>query len=298
MTTILNLLRCPHCGTPLSREEKSLRCAAGHSFDIAKAGYVNLLPPGKEKHARTGDERDMVKAREEFLSCGHYAMISDALADAAAPYAPRENCTVCDMGCGEGYHTCRFASRLASLTGASVTAVGFDASKYAAERGCKRAVREGFFPKDGIGAPWDGKNTVGFLPGNLFHLPLADHSVNIALSMFAPVAGDEARRILTDDGVLIVVSSGREHLLELRQRIYDDVRLSDELPPVPDGFTEIARISNKYHSSIPDTDTLKALFTMTPFYYKTTEAGRERLFSSEMPLELTVDVNYSIFGVK
>ncbi len=292
------LLRCPHCGTPLSRHDKSLRCDAGHSFDIAKAGYVNLLPPGKEKNARTGDERDMVKAREEFLSRGHYALISDTLADAAAPYTPRENCTVCDMGCGEGYHTCRFASRLAHLTGASVTAVGFDASKYAAERGCKRAVREGFLPKDGLGAPWDEKITVGFLPGNLFHLPLADHSVNIALSMFAPVAGDEARRILTKDGILIVVSSGREHLLELRQRIYDDVRLSDERPPVPDGFTEIARITNNYRTSIPDTDTLKSLFTMTPFYYKTTEAGRERLFSSEMPFEITVDVNYSIFGVK
>ena len=292
------LLTCPHCGTPLSRENKSLRCDAGHTFDIAKAGYVNLLPPGKEKNARTGDERDMVKAREEFLSLGHYAAISDALADAAAQYAPREQYTVCDMGCGEGYHTCRFASRLAGLTGAPVTAVGFDASKYAAERGCKRAVREGFLSKDGIGAPWDGNVTVGFLPGNLFHLPLAGHSVDVALSMFAPVAGDEAKRILKENGILIVVSSGREHLLEMRQRIYDDVRLSDELPPVPDGFTEIARISNRYTTSIPDAEALKSLFTMTPFYYKTTEAGRNRLFAAEMPFELTVDVNYSIFGVK
>lgn len=298
MENMINLLVCPHCGTPLSRENKSLRCDAGHTFDIAKAGYVNLLPPGKEKNARTGDERDMVKAREEFLSAGHYAAISDALADAAAQYAPRESYTVCDMGCGEGYHTCRFAARLAGLTGASVTAVGFDASKYAAERGCKRAVREGFLPKDGVGAPHDGNISVGFFPGNLFHLPLADHCINVALSMFAPVAGDEARRILTDDGILIVVSSGREHLLELRGRIYDDVRLSDELPPVPDGFAEIARISNKYRTSIPDTDTLKNLFTMTPFYYKTTEAGRNRLFSSAMPFELTVDVNYSIFKTK
>ncbi len=293
---LLTLLRCPLCGGLFTRQEKSLRCEAGHSFDIAKAGYVNLLPPGKEKNARTGDERDMVKAREEFLSAGHYAAISDALADAAAQYAPRENYTVCDMGCGEGYHTCRFASRLAERTGASVTAVGFDASKYAAERGCKRAVREGFLPKDGIGVPHESGITVGFLPGNLFHLPLADHSVNVALSMFAPVAGDEARRILTDDGILIVVSSGRDHLLELRRRIYDDVRLSDDLPPIPDGFSEIARISNKYQTILPDTDTLKSLFTMTPFYYKTTEAGRERLFAAEMPFALTVDVNYTILA--
>ena len=297
MTNLLELLVCPVCGAPLTREERSLRCASGHTFDIAKAGYVNLLPPGKEKNARTGDEREMVRAREEFLSLGHYAAISEALADAAAQYVPRKNYTVCDMGCGEGYHTCLFTGRLASLTGAEVLSVGFDASKYAAERGCKRSAREGFFPKDGIGASHEGTAGAYFLPGNLFHLPLADHSVHLALSMFAPVAGDEAKRILMEDGVLIVVSSGRDHLLELRQKIYDEVRFSDELPAVPDGFYEIARIHNRYRTDIPSADVLRALFTMTPFYYKTTEAGRERLFSSEMPFSLTVDVNYSIFGV-
>ena len=294
---ILTLLVCPLCGTALTRTDKSLRCAAGHTFDIAKSGYVNLLPPGKEKNARTGDEREMVRAREEFLSLGHYAPITDALADAAAQYAPRSSYTVCDMGCGEGYHTCRFTKRLAERTGADVLTVGFDASKYAAERGCKRAVREGLMPKDGVGAASDGSAGAYFMPGNIFRLPVADHSVNVALSMFAPVAGDEAKRVLTQDGVLIVVSSGKEHLLEMRRRIYDDVHLSDDLPPVPDGFHEIARIANRYTTDIQTAEHLMSLFTMTPFYYKTTEAGRERLASGTMPFTLTVDVNYSVFGV-
>ena len=104
--------------------------------------------------------------------------------------------------------------------------------------------------------------------------------------------------VLTEDGLLIVVSSGKEHLLEMRQKIYDDVHLSDELPAVPDGFYEIARLNNRYVTAIPTTEALAALFTMTPFYYKTTEAGRERLFSADLPFSVTVDVNYSIFGVK
>lgn len=298
MTNILDLLVCPLCGTPLARTEKSLRCTAGHTFDIAKSGYVNLLPPGKEKNARTGDEKEMVKAREEFLSLGHYGLITDALADAVAHQAPQSSYTVCDMGCGEGYHTCRFAERLASITGADVLAVGFDASKYAAERASKRSVRNGFLPKDGIGAVHEGAVSAYFLPGNIFRLPLADHSVNVALSMFAPVAGDEAKRVLTEDGILVVVSSGKEHLLEMRRRIYDNVHLSDELPVLPDGFREIARIRSRYLTAIQTTEDLMALFTMTPFYYKTTEAGRSRLTSSEMPFTVTVDVNYSIFGVK
>ncbi len=295
---ILNFLVCPHCGTSLTRSDKTLRCAAGHAFDLAKSGYVNLLPPGKEKNARSGDEREMVKAREEFLALGLYAGITDGLASLAAEFAEGTSFTVCDMGCGEGWHTCRFTKRFAEQTGKPVLTTGFDASKYAAERACKLAVREGLMPKDGIGADFDAPASAYFMPGNIFRVPLADRSVNLALSMFAPVAGEEAKRILAQDGLLIVVSSGKEHLLELRQKIYDDVRLSDELPPVPDGFTEAARRSHRYTAEIPTREALAALFTMTPFYYKTTEAGRERLLSSELPFSVTVDVNYSVFRVK
>ena len=301
MKNILDILRCPHCGTPLTRpadNSRTLRCAAGHAFDLAKSGYVNLLPPGKEKNARSGDEREMVKAREEFLSLGLYAGITDGLSSLASESAEGASFTVCDMGCGEGWHTCRFTKRFAELTGASVLTAGFDASKYAAERACKRAARDGLMPKEGIGAASEGSASAYFMPGNIFRLPLAEHSVNLALSMFAPVAGEETRRILTPDGLLIVVSSGKEHLLELRQKIYDDVRLSDELPPLPDGFTEVERKNNRYTAEIPTGEALAALFTMTPFYYKTTEAGRERLLSSGLPFSVTVDVNYSIFRVK
>lgn len=298
MKNILDLLRCPHCGSPLTRVDKTLRCAGGHSFDLAKSGYVNLLPPGKEKNARTGDEREMVRAREEFLSLGYYEPVSAFLAGLAVPYVSGISPVVCDMGCGEGFHTCLFTRRLADLSGENVLSVGFDASKYAAERACKRAVRDGLMHKDGVGAEFIAPAAAYFLPGNIFRLPLADHSVNLALSMFAPVAGDEAKRVLAPGGVLIVVSSGREHLLELRQKIYDDVRLSDELPPVPDGFREIERRNHRYSAALPTRDAVAALFTMTPFYYKTTDAGRERLLSADLPFSVTVDVNYSVFGVE
>lgn len=300
MNDILDILSCLLCGRSLDRVSGSLRCGNGHSFDIARSGYVNLLPPGKEKNARSGDEREMVRARESFLSLGYYDSIADTLAGLVTEYSPdscKSSCTVCDMGCGEGYHTCRTIEHLSELCDGELLAVGFDASKYAAERASKRAVREGLMPRDGVGAAHDKGAAAYFFPGNLFRLPLADSSVNVALSLFAPVAGDEAARILKNDGLLIVVSSGREHLLELRRRIYEDVRLSDELPPVPSGFRELGRRHSTEVVSIRTTEELRALFTMTPFYYKTTEQGRERLLSSEMPFRLTVDVDYSIFGV-
>ncbi|MGN1347279.1 MAG: putative RNA methyltransferase [Eubacteriales bacterium] len=296
MTNVLNLLVCPVCGAALIRRERSLCCTAGHTFDLAKCGYVNLLPPGKEKNARTGDEREMVRAREAFLSLGCYDRITDRLAELIAAHAAESSLTVCDMGSGEGYHTCRLTGRLAAQTGGEVLAVGFDASKYAAERACKRAVRSGLMPADGVGAAFDAGTAAYFLPGNLFRLPVADHCMNTAVSLFAPVAGAEAKRVLTKNGILAVVSSGAGHLMEMRRLLYDDVHVSGELPAVPDGFSEWSRERLTYSVTLTHTDELLALFTMTPFYYKTTEAGRARLAACPMPFSLTVEVNYSIFG--
>ena len=99
MTEILQLLRCPNCGLPLHRREKTLACENGHSFDLAKSGYVNLLPPGKGKNARTGDDKGMIDARVNFLKRGFYNRISDAAAEAAADFAPMVNgmLSFCDM---------------------------------------------------------------------------------------------------------------------------------------------------------------------------------------------------------
>ncbi|MBQ8369613.1 MAG: methyltransferase domain-containing protein [Clostridia bacterium] len=296
MTTIFNIITCPVCGGELRRENRSLVCASGHTFDIAKSGYVNMLPPGKEKNARTGDEKDMVRARVDFLAKGYYAGISSAVAEIMAEYTSGD-AVLCDMGCGEGYHTCRFAGELHDKTGHSVLALGFDASKYAAECASKLAKSKGWLSRDGIGAELYSPVSCAFMPGNIFHLPVKDHAVTCAVSMFAPVAGDEARRILTDDGILVVVSSGRNHLIEMRRLIYDDVHLSDSLPDTPDGFELADRRNLTYTASIENKADIASLFVMTPFYYKTTEAGRARLAERET-LDVTVDVNLSVFKVK
>ena len=45
-------LTCPVCGGVLHREERSLRCGAGHCYDIARQGYVNLLRSNQSKSKR------------------------------------------------------------------------------------------------------------------------------------------------------------------------------------------------------------------------------------------------------
>lgn len=296
MTNLFHILTCPVCGGMLHRENRSVLCEAGHTFDIAKSGYVNMLPPGKEKNARTGDEKDMVRARVDFLSKGYYAGISSAAADMIAERISGD-AVICDMGCGEGYHTCRIAGEVHDKTGYDVLALGFDASKYAAECASKLAKSKGWLSRDGIGGDLDSPVQCAFMPGNLFHLPVRANTVDCAVSMFAPIAGEETHRILRENGILIVVSSGRDHLMEMRKLIYDDVHVSDSLPDVPDGFVFAGSRSLTYTASIENKADIASLFVMTPFYYKTTEAGRARLLERET-LDVTVNVNLTIFQRK
>lgn len=300
MTDILSIIQCPNCGGQLKRENKSLVCENRHTFDVAKQGYVNLLPPGKEKNARTGDEQLMVKARVDFLSGGYYAPISKKLGELAArstDVAENERIVVCDMGCGEGYHTCNITSVISETTKRPVLSLGFDASKHAAIYSSRLSKSKGMMPSDGIGAEFDGVAQAYFMPANIFHLPAKDHSVDVAVSMFAPIAWDEVKRILKPGGILAVVSSGRDHLMEMRSLIYDEVRVSDFVPVAHEGFGEVCRDSLTYTAEIRNAEDIKNLFVMTPFYYKTAEAGRERLYAQDK-LDVTIDINYMIFKVE
>lgn len=299
MTDILHYLICPTCRERLTRSDKSLICSNRHTFDIAKSGYVNLLPPGKGKNAHTGDDRGMVDARVDFLKQGYYNNISDTAANLIARYTPltEDTVSICDMGSGEGWHTCRMAEKTGETTGKDTIALGIDASKYAAERASKLSRRRNLMPKDGIGASYNGNTAAYFIPANIFRPPLAENTFSAAVSMFAPVAWEEAHRILCGDGVLLVVSSGREHLLEMRQLIYSEVHLSDEEIPAPEIFEPIEKHNLRYAVTLPDKEVIANLFMMTPFFYKTTETGKLRLLSKDT-LDVTVDVNYTIYKKK
>jgi len=286
---VLNILRCPLCQGTLTRENRTLRCESCHCFDMAKEGYVNLLPPGKGKNARTGDEKDMLRARREFLSGGYYAPISDGIAALLKKHLPSGETVLCDSGCGEGWHTLRYTGKLAETGHAPVLSVGFDASKYGAACGMKSARQAGI--SCDIGADTDVQ--AFFFPGNLFSLPLADSSVSCVISMFAPLAAEENLRVLRPDGILLTAASGKEHLREMRQLLYTDVHYSEKEPEYS-GFVLADKDTIRYSVTLPDPDTIRNLFMMTPFYYKTTAEGRERLLAVET-LTLMVETELRVY---
>jgi 23S rRNA (guanine745-N1)-methyltransferase len=208
---VLGWLRCPNCESCLTREGSALRCQAGHSFDIARQGYVNLLPPGAA--SGRGDTAAMVMARQQFLAGGHFLPIAEALAIAAeAQIAGRgpaataaasagsqdqladgQRACVADIGAGTGYFLAAVLDRQAGLGGLAV-----DLSKPALRAAASAHPRIGAVGADA----WR-------------RLPIADSAAALVLNVFAPRGGPELARIMRPDGRLLVVTPRPDHLTEL-----------------------------------------------------------------------------------
>ncbi len=185
-------LTCPHCAQSLALDAdgRALRCPDGHLFDVAKQGYVSLLPG--DAHTGTGDTTDMVAARADFLAAGHYLPIADALA-AAASVAPRTGGLVADLGAGTGSYLAHVLDAVGDAPG-----VALDISKFALRRAARAHPRIGAVVCD------------AWRP-----LPLADGCADLVLNVFAPRNGPEIRRVLRPGGSLLLVSPTPRHLREL-----------------------------------------------------------------------------------
>ncbi len=276
---------CPLCGSGLERRGGSLFCESGHCFDIAKEQYVNLLPPGSARNARTGDSAEMIHAREVFLGSGAYDLYPAEAASVAAAFlrgAARERgtLTVLDAGCGEGRHTVNIASTLSKTLGVPVTALGFDASKKGAAAAAKRYVLHD-------GKMGEGDVNPFFAAGNIFSLPVRDASVDVFCSLFAPLPEKEALRTVRPGGLLIICAAGGEHLHELREVLYETPVPSGGGAAVPEGFTACGNAKVEYPVKLDGREMIDSLFGMTPFCHNAPAEGREKLKTLD---ELTVTV--------
>jgi 23S rRNA (guanine745-N1)-methyltransferase len=180
----VDLLRCPVCGDALAEGAGALRCARGHSFDVARQGYVNLLPGA-------GDSAAMVEAREAFLGAGHLRRLAEELAkEATAVSAPG---VVLDVGAGTGDYLLRVLDALPERVG-----LALDTSSAALRRAARAHPRAAAIGADA----WQA-------------LPLRDGVAALILSVFAPRNAAEMARVLAPGGSLITVTPTTRHLHEL-----------------------------------------------------------------------------------
>ncbi len=247
-------LICPVCHAALvgAAGGKTLACEAGHSFDVAREGYVNLLG-GKPAGALQGDNAEMVRARRAFLERGYYRPLAEAVAGATRVGRPG---VVADFGCGEGY----YLGLLMAEAGREIRAYGTDISKPAIAAAAK------VYPL----AHWVVADTKRLIP-------LADGSVDAAINVFAPRNADEFARVVRPGGRLVVAIPGPQHLANLRDQFGLIGIQDDKAAKVRAQLTSFELVtSNQVENDIQlSAAGLRELLEMTPNARHLTEESRK-----------------------
>lgn len=275
---------CPLCRHTLTRSAQRWHCENRHSFDIAKQGYSNLLPVQHKKSKQPGDDAAMVAARSTFLNKGYYQPLASAIGQqllthfesitAAQPHAP---INILDAGCGEGYYSSALLHNMADKH-IDTTIIGCDISKFAVKAA---AIRD---------------KQIQWFVANSNALPVADHSSDILLSLFAPLQAAEFNRALAPGGQLIVASTGRDHLLELRRLLYDQVndKVLDPSRALAGYFTATDTTTIRFSIELTDNASLQQLFAMTPHYWRVSPERKKRLDNINQ-ITLSVDIQLHSF---
>ena len=217
LAAVAAYVRCPVCAGSVQVGDDQVVCDRGHSFNIARQGYVSLVS-GKGGPG-TGDSAAMVLARESFLGGGHYRPVADALSALAARSGRGGPGLVLDLAGGTGYYLARVLDALDGRLGACV-----DLSAPALRRAARAHPRAVALGADA----WQS-------------LPFADGAAALVLSVFGPRNAAEIRRVLAPDGTLLVATPGAGHLAELRQAlglIGIDERKTERLAEAYGGYAD------------------------------------------------------------
>ena len=256
----LSIFACPLCGEKLAIDEQVYRC------------YVNLLPANRQHASAPGDDKDMVKARTAFLDSGRYTPLKEALCALAAKYAG-ERTALLDAGCGEGYYTEGLSRVIAEKGGRTG---GADLSKAAVKKAAKRC-RE-----------------AEIAVASVYHLPLADGSVDMVTDCFSPLANEEYRRVLKDGGRFLYVVPGARHLWEMKEVLYDSPYENVVREEAYEGFRLQETVPLSFGIHLEKTEEIMALFRMTPYTWKTPKEGVERL-AEQKELGLTAEFRILLY---
>jgi hypothetical protein len=275
LAEVVDLLVCPHCRREvvLAADGSALRCEQGHSFDVARQGYVNLLGAKPPKNA---DTAAMVAARHRFLSAGHYRTIVDRLTELASTHGPQHP-RLLEVGAGTGYYVSEVMNGLHAAR-----AIALDVSVPAVRRAAGAHPRLGAVVAD----VWQ-------------RLPLGDGRIDVLLDVFAPRNPAEFRRVLDSSGVLLTVTPDPGHLEEIRAPLglldIQPAKHEQLAASLAAGFTGRARESLRFQTSL-DAAALRELLGMGPNAFHLDEVAiEERVSTLPIPADITVAVELCVW---
>ena len=210
------------CGVALERAGQVWRCARGHSFDVARSGYVNLLQPQDRRSLQAGDTREAVEARARALAAGIGRTILTAFVERAAALPQHDGAVVVDLGCGTG-------DALAAVAALRpVAGIGIDISTVAIDKAAR------------------AHPALTWLVANADRrLPLSDHSAALMLSLHARRNPADCARVLEPGGQMLVALPAADDLVELREAVQGETgsreRAGALLAEYADRFTLVDR---------------------------------------------------------
>jgi 23S rRNA (guanine745-N1)-methyltransferase len=226
------MLLCPvrDCRARLSREDRRLVCPKGHSFDIARSGYINLLQPQERRSKYPGDSAEAVAARRRLHDRGVTRPLLDSISDLIKADSGD---IVLDAGCGDGFYLGTLAQQRgfdAHGTDISIPAIDAAARRYPPSEGQRE---------------WIVANADRFVP-------YADQSFSLIFSITARMNAPEFRRVLRDDGRMLVALAAPDDLIELRGS--GNKRDSSEDPEQELGRDRVARTVETFAEHFQLTD--------------------------------------------
>lgn len=266
-----SVLYCPVCREDLAENNGSLVCGRGHSFDIAKENYVNLISGAHKSGDVSGDNKSMARSRKSFLDKGYYACLAEAVGDLLEELCPKDG-NVLDICCGEGYYSAFLAEKYPSRR-----YYGFDLSKEMVRLAAKRKCGERFFA------------------ANIASIPVKDDSIDFAFHLFAPFHAQEFYRIIRPGGTLVTAVPGKRHLFAMKEILYDEPYENDGKAPETGSFTLYRTVNAGQTITLDSREDINALFQMTPYYYHTPAQGMKRLEQTDM---LTTETDFVLYVLK
>ncbi len=284
--TRTGLIACPLDELAMTYGDKQISCPNGHSFDIARQGYINLLPVQHKRSKHPGDSAEMVSARTDFLNSGAYAPIADGLNAIVLGVMSANNdqkqCLL-DAGCGEGYYLEQLLHAIEHAPGQqSIELIGLDISKPAIVAAARRS------------------RQITWLIASNRHPPALAGSVDIILCLFGFPVYESFRKLLKPTGHIILVESAPEHLVELRNVIYPAV---NKAPP-PDltnamaaGFVLCRETTLSYTRTLEKNAQIMNLLMMTPHYFRASYEGKQAA-SQLNRIAVTVDVVFRVLALQ
>ncbi|MFF2889396.1 putative RNA methyltransferase [Paenibacillus sp. NPDC057967] len=269
-----SLFQCPLCSSSMRVEElRQLICREGHSFDIAKQGYINFLPrPAASKYDQT-----LFRSRSIVSKSGFFEALDRLITDQILAQIRNQPLRLLDMGCGEGSHLARILDMMQAAGCNGTAGVGLDIAKEGDRMAASRQPH------------------LLWCVADLARSPLADGSFDFILNILSPSNYAQCQRLLKDDGFLIKVIPGNEHLQELRtafrtsSRPYSGTRLEERFR---DNFKLIQSLPLRTRSQL-DASLIPHAIAMTPLSWHADTRSLQSL-QELSSLELTLDVTILI----